>query len=211
MRNQNLPKYHRAPLNSLEMEKSPGHACQECPELCNEHSPHFPRAFPPVTAIQSLATPCEVGEDHILRDTGSCLLNTMWPREAKVGNRPQQAACCPPHPTASQLCPPYETTAYISLRRPTKNLNPNKTPTTPQSLAPREAPALRSNETHLTNASGLLSWLLGIQFSIKSLCALGLLLGHFCFFSFFVAAEGMLPLVALWLRGEEFTTPLTFL
>lgn len=105
MRNQNLPKYHRAPLNSLEMEKSPGHACQESPELCNEHSPHFPRAFPPMTAIQSLATPCEVGEDHILRDTGSCLLNTMWPREAKVGNRPSRlpAACLTPLPASSVL------------------------------------------------------------------------------------------------------------
>lgn len=68
-----------------------------------------------------------------------------------------------------------------------------------------------SGPTYLTSASGLLSWLLGIQFSIKSLCVLGLLLAHFCFFSFLEDEEGMLPLVALWLRGEEFTTPLTFL
>lgn len=65
--------------------------------------------------------------------------------------------------------------------------------------------------TYLTSASGLLSWLLGMQFSIRSLWALGLLLAHFCFFSFLLDEEGMLPFVALWLRGEEFTTPLAFL
>lgn len=68
-----------------------------------------------------------------------------------------------------------------------------------------------SGPAYLTSASGLLSWLLGIQFSMKSLCVLGLLLAHFCFFSFLEDEEGMLPLLALWLRGEEFTTPLTFL
>lgn len=51
--------------------------------------------------------------------------------------------------------------------------------------------------TYLTSASGLLSWLFGIQFSIKSLCVLGLLLVHFCFFSFLLDEEGMLPFVAL--------------
>lgn len=70
---------------------------------------------------------------------------------------------------------------------------------------------LLTYQTYLTSASGLLSWLLGMQFSIKSLGVLGLLLAHFGFFSFLADEEGMLPFVALWLRGEEFTTPLAFL
>lgn len=67
--------------------------------------------------------------------------------------------------------------------------------------------------SYLTSASGLLSWLLGIQLSIGSLWEapdVPFPAGNLCFFSFFPAEEeddgaeeGTLPLVALWPRGEE--------
>lgn len=60
-------------------------------------------------------------------------------------------------------------------------------------------------ESYRTNASGLLSWLLGIQFSIRSLWGARFFPAHFCFFSLLLDEEdGTLPLVELWLWGEEF-------
>lgn len=70
------------------------------------------------------------------------------------------------------------------------------------------------SESYLTSASGLLSWLLGIQLSVGSLWdppTVPFPTANF-FFSFFPADEeeeedwaevGTLPLVALWPRGEE--------
>lgn len=65
--------------------------------------------------------------------------------------------------------------------------------------------------SYLTSASGLLSWLLGIQLSVGSLWEPPDVpfTANLCFFSFFAVEEdeeleeGTLPLVALWPRGEE--------
>lgn len=125
--------------------------------------------------------------------------------EAKTRTKPKRPSSQWSPSTTRQFCFLYGTVSYIFLRKKPKYVmcwNKGRI---------RRAVTQWSDQTYLTSASGLLSWLLGIQFSIKSLCVLGLLLAHFCFFSFLVDEEGMLPLVALWLRGEEFTTPLTFL
>lgn len=73
---------------------------------------------------------------------------------------------------------------------------------------------LRLVASHLTSASGLLSWLLGMQLSVGSLWdppTVPFPTANF-FFSFLPveeeddgAAVGTLPLVALWPRGEEFS------
>lgn len=74
--------------------------------------------------------------------------------------------------------------------------------------------------SHLTRASGLLSWLLGMQLSVGSLWEPPDVpfTGNLCFFSFLPAnaedggaAEGTLPLVALWPRGEEFSAAVLLL
>lgn len=61
---------------------------------------------------------------------------------------------------------------------------------------------------YLTSASGLPSWLLGMQLSVGSLCPP--FPPHFCFFSPFPdeeeggpVDEGTLPLAVPWPRGDE--------
>lgn len=72
--------------------------------------------------------------------------------------------------------------------------------------------------SYLTSASGLLSWLLGIQLSVGSRWEppdVPFPTANLCFFSFFPveedddgAEDGTLPLVALWPRGEELSVAL---